>query len=153
VSVCPSVRPTCDWTEGRKRGEFSLSLINTNEEVSSLSLTHKHTQDTQSLTHPRSFTCVNGFIYSCLSYDSGYKAILLSMWRAALEKCFRGDGLTYPMSVSLFFIGEILPRRKFQKNSSFQMNWFWRFWIIQSEKQNNESRQISMFGFDCIAII
>ncbi len=61
--VCPSVRlfvrpisywledcPMCDWTEGRKGGEFSLSLINTNEEVSSLSLTHTH-----------SFTYVNGF--------------------------------------------------------------------------------------------
>ncbi len=64
MSVCLSVCPTCDWTEGRKRGEFSLSLINTNEEVSSLSLTHKHTQDTQSLTQPRSFTCVNGFTHS-----------------------------------------------------------------------------------------
>ncbi len=47
-SVCPAVRPisycpTCDWTEGRKGGEFSLSLINTNEEVSSLTLTHTHT--------------------------------------------------------------------------------------------------------------
>jgi hypothetical protein len=29
--------------DGRKGGEFSLSLINTNEEVSSLSLTHTHT--------------------------------------------------------------------------------------------------------------
>ncbi len=59
LSVRPSVRPisywledylTCDWTGGRKGGEFSLSHINTNEEVSSLSLTHIH-----------SFTCVNGF--------------------------------------------------------------------------------------------
>ncbi len=69
--VCPSVRPsvrssvrpisywlkdcsTCDWTEGRKGGEFSLSLINTNEEVSSLSLTHTHTLKSGgefSLTH------------------------------------------------------------------------------------------------------
>ncbi len=80
-----------------------------------------------------------------LSYDSGYKAILLSMWRAALEKCFGGDGLTYPMSVSLFFIGEILPRGEFEKNSSFKMKGFWRFWITQSEKQNTKSRQIWLY--------
>ncbi len=54
--VCPSVRlsnilltrledcPKCDWTKGRKGGEVSLSLINTNEEVSVLSLTHTLTQ-------------------------------------------------------------------------------------------------------------
>jgi hypothetical protein len=51
-SIHSSIRPisywledclTCDWTEGQKGGEFSLSLINTNEEVSSLSLiTHTH---------------------------------------------------------------------------------------------------------------
>ncbi len=49
MCVHPSVRPisywledylTCDWTKGRKGGEFSLSLIKTNEEVSSLSHTH-----------------------------------------------------------------------------------------------------------------
>jgi len=67
VSVCLSVRPsvrpisywledcpTCDWTEGRKGGEFSLSLINTNEEVSSLSLTHTHSNqevNSHSFTH------------------------------------------------------------------------------------------------------
>ena len=65
--VCPSVYlsvrpisywledcPTCDWTEGRKGGEFSLSLINTNEEVSSLSLTHTHSNQevsSHSFTH------------------------------------------------------------------------------------------------------
>jgi hypothetical protein len=37
--------------------------------VSSLSLTHKHTQDTQSLTHPRSFTCVNGFTHSLVTQN------------------------------------------------------------------------------------
>jgi hypothetical protein len=63
VCVCLSVRsisywlencPTCDWTKGRKGSEFSLSLINTNEEVSSLSLTHTHTNQevsSHSLTH------------------------------------------------------------------------------------------------------
>jgi hypothetical protein len=40
--------------------------------VSSLSLTHKHTQDTQSLTHPRSFTCVNGFTHSYIYKAIGY---------------------------------------------------------------------------------
>jgi len=44
LSVCPSVRSisywledcsTCDWTEGRKGDDFSLSLLNTNEEVMS----------------------------------------------------------------------------------------------------------------------
>jgi hypothetical protein len=68
--VCPSVRPTCDWTEGRKRGEFSLSLINTNEEVSSLSLTHKHTQDTQSLTHSPTFIYMCKWVYSLVKPEN-----------------------------------------------------------------------------------
>jgi hypothetical protein len=142
--VCPSVRSisywledclTCDWTEGRKGGEFSLthkhkwggefslththtlksggefSLTHTlksggeltfththwNREVSSHSHTHTkwggefslthalklggdfsptHSNEKvslQSLTHPRSFTCVNGFTYSLESYK---------IWRA-----------------------------------------------------------------------
>jgi len=60
-SICPFVRPisywledcpTCDWTEGRKGGAFSLSLINTNEEVSSFSHTHTFKSGGEfSLTH------------------------------------------------------------------------------------------------------
>jgi hypothetical protein len=78
-----------------------------------------------------------------------YVCMLWNVWGVCIGKLQDTHNLVV---WRVFFVGEVLSKRKKIKWNTFKMKWFWRVSIAKSEKENSQNSQISLFGFQLGAV-